>query len=240
MTNPPTLQLQNVTTGYGPTTVLWDINLAVPPASVVALLGPNGAGKTTLLRAASGLIPLRHGTLHMDGTNVTGQDMNHMARRGLCHIPEGRGIFPSLSVKDNLTLFSPKKREKESLEQAAATFPILGQRLHQTAGSLSGGEQQMLAVVRAYISNPRLVLVDEASMGLAPLIVDRIFEFLATIAAQGTSLLLVEQYIYRALDLAHHVYLLSNGRIVYTGTPQDLEGQDIFERYLGVEAGLTQ
>jgi branched-chain amino acid transport system ATP-binding protein len=239
MTSAPTLRLEGVTTGYGATTVLWDVDLDVPGSTVVALLGPNGAGKTTLLRAASGLIPVRQGKVYMDGQDVTGEEMNQMARRGLCHIPEGRGIFPSLSVKDNLTLFSPKKKEKESLELAAATFPILGQRLNQTAGSLSGGEQQMLAIVRAYISNPRLVLVDEASMGLAPLIVDRIFEFLGTIVAQGTSLLIVEQYVYRALELAHHVYLLSNGRIVYSGTPQDLEGQDIFERYLGVEAGLA-
>jgi branched-chain amino acid transport system ATP-binding protein len=239
MTSDSPLRLEDVTTGYGATTVLWDINLEVPTSTVVALLGPNGAGKTTLLRAASGLIPVRRGKVWMDGQEVTGQEMNQMARRGLCHIPEGRGIFPSLSVKDNLTLFSPKRKEKESLERAAATFPILGQRLNQTAGSLSGGEQQMLAIVRAYISNPHLVLVDEASMGLAPLVVDRIFEFLATIVAQGTSLLIVEQYVYRALELAHRVYLLSSGRIVYSGTPSELEGQDIFERYLGVEAGLT-
>jgi branched-chain amino acid transport system ATP-binding protein len=239
MTSDYSLRLENVTTGYGATTVLWDVNLDVPTSTVVALLGPNGAGKTTLLRAASGLIPVRQGKVWMDGEDVTGQEMNQMARRGLCNIPEGRGIFPSLSVKDNLTLFSPKHKEKESIERAAATFPILGQRLTQTAGSLSGGEQQMLAIVRAYISNPRLVLVDEASMGLAPLVVDKIFEFLDTIVAEGTSLLIVEQYVYRALALAHQVYLLSSGRIVYSGTPSELEGQDIFERYLGVEAGLT-
>ena len=239
VTMTPTLQLHDITTGYGPTTVLWDVNVEVPPSSVVALLGPNGAGKTTLLRAASGLIPIREGRITMDGEDVTRRSMNQMARRGLCHIPEGRGIFPSLSVKDNLLLFSPRRQERDALAQAAAAFPVLGQRLSQTAGSLSGGEQQMLAIIRAYISSPRLVLVDEASIGLAPLIVDRIFEFLTTIVAQGTSLLLVEQYIYRALAMAHHVYLLNHGRIVFSGTPADLEGQDIFERYLGVEAGLT-
>ena len=175
----------------------------------------------------------------MGGEDVTRSSMNQMARRGLCHIPEGRGIFPSLSVKDNLTLFAPRRKEQDALAQAAAAFPILGERLNQTAGSLSGGEQQMLAIIRAYISNPRLVLVDEASMGLAPLIVDRIFEFLSTIVAQGTSLLLVEQYVYRALAMAHRVYLLNHGRIVFSGTPAELEGQDIFERYLGVETGIT-
>ena len=148
-------------------------------------------------------------------------------------------IFPTLSVKENLTLFSPRRKETECITQAAQAFPVLGKRLNQTAGSLSGGEQQMLAVIRAYISNPRLVLVDEASMGLAPLVVDRIFEFLTNIAAQGTSLLVVEQYIYRALSMAHRVYLLNHGRIVFSGTPEELEGQDIFQRYLGVETGLA-
>jgi len=238
MTDSPLLQLQGVTAGYGATTVLRDINLEVPQASVVALLGPNGAGKTTLLRVASGLISTREGKVLLQGEDVTGANMTQMARRGMCHIPEGRGIFPSLSVKENLTLFAPRHKEKECLEQAGSVFPILGQRLSQRAGSLSGGEQQMLAIVRSYITNPNLVLVDEASMGLAPLVVDKIFEFLSTIAAQGTSLLLVEQYVYRALGMSQQVYLLNNGRIVYTGTPKELEGQDIFERYLGVEAGL--
>jgi branched-chain amino acid transport system ATP-binding protein len=238
MSGSPTLQLQDVTAGYGSTTVLWDINLEVAASSVVALLGPNGAGKTTLLRAASGLLPIAQGRVLMDGDDVSRRRMNQMARQGLCHIPEGRGIFPSLTVKENLTLFSARGQEKSSIEQAATAFPILGQRLSQTAGSMSGGEQQMLALVRSYISNPRLVLVDEASMGLAPLVVDRIFEFLTTIVAAGTSLLLVEQYVYRALAMANQVYLLSHGRIVFSGTPADLEKGDIFERYLGVEAGL--
>ncbi len=235
----PTLQLEGVTAGYGATTVLRDINLEVPPSSVVALLGPNGAGKTTLLRAACGIIPVRSGKISMDGEDVTRRHMDQMAVRGLCHIPEGRGIFPSLSVKENLVLFSPKRREGNAVERAASAFPVLGQRLNQTAGSLSGGEQQMLAMARAYLANPRLVLVDEASMGLAPLVVDKIFEFLAAIVTEGTSLLLVEQYVYRALQMAHRVYLLNHGQIVFSGSPAELEGDDIFERYLGVEAGLS-
>ncbi len=239
MSTAPTLQLDKVTAGYGTTTVLWDVDLEVPPSTVIALLGPNGAGKTTLLRAASGLVTVTKGTVFMDGEDVTRRHMDHLARRGMCHIPEGRGVFPSLTVKENLTLFSPRRKEKDSLEQAAAAFPVLGARLNQTAGSLSGGEQQMLAIVRSYISNPRLVLVDEASMGLAPVVVDRLFEFLARISAEGTSLLLVEQYVYRALSLASRVYLLNRGRIVYAGTPAELEHQDIFERYLGAEAGIA-
>jgi branched-chain amino acid transport system ATP-binding protein len=239
MSADPTLRLDRVTAGYGATTVLWDVDLEVPPSTVVALLGPNGAGKTTLLRAASGLLPVAQGRVLMSGEDVTRKHMEHLARRGMCHIPEGRGVFPSLTVKENLTLFSPRRKEKECLDRAAAAFPVLGSRLSQTAGSLSGGEQQMLAMVRSYISDPRLVLVDEASMGLAPVIVDKLFEFLASIAREGTSLLLVEQYVYRALELADRIYLLNHGRIVFSGTPADLENEDIFERYLGVEAGLA-
>ncbi len=233
---PPILELRSVEARYGMTTVLWDVNLEVPPASVVALLGPNGAGKTTLLRAASGLIPVAKGRVLLEGTDVTGLPMYRMARLGVCHIPEGRGVLPSLSVKENLILFSPKHKERECLERAAAAFPILGARLNQTAGSLSGGEQQMLAIVRAYLTNPRLVLVDEASMGLAPLVVDQIFEFLGRVAREGSSLLLVEQYIHRALAMSDRVYLLNHGRIVFCGPPSELEGEEIFERYLGIEA----
>lgn len=239
MTTDIVLRLDNVTSGYGPTTVLWDVNLEVPASSVVALLGPNGAGKTTLLRAASGLIPIREGRLYMDGKDVTGRRMDQMAKIGLCHVPEGRGIFPSLSIRENIILFSPRGKDAESLELASVAFPELFRRLRQTAGSLSGGEQQMLALVRAYISNPTLVLVDEASMGLAPLIVDRIFEFLTSIANSGTSLLVVEQYIYRALDLASSIYILNRGRVVFAGTPSEARNQDIFEQYLGVETGTT-
>ena len=235
----PTLKIEGVTSGYGATTVLWDVDLEVPPSSVVALLGPNGAGKTTLLRTASGLLSPRHGHVYMDGNDVTHHRMDQLARAGLCHLPEGRGVFPSLTVKENLILFSPPGKHPESIEQAAAAFPELSRRMRQTARSLSGGEQQMLSLVRAYISSPRLVLVDEASIGLAPLVVDRIFEFLTNIAKQGTALLLVEQYLYRALDLADHVYILNRGRIVYQGTPNQVRDEDVFERYMGPDSGST-
>jgi branched-chain amino acid transport system ATP-binding protein len=233
-----TLQLESITAGYGPTTVLWDVNLEVPANSVVALLGPNGAGKTTLLRVASGFIPTKQGRIVLNGVDLTGQPLHEIARRGVCHIPESRGIFPSLSVRENLTLFSPKRTEAEQLQRATAAFPILGARLRQTAGSLSGGEQQMLAVVRAYISNPALVLVDEASTGLAPLIVDQVFEFLRRIAREGTSLLIVEQYVYRALAVADQAYLINHGRMAFSGPPDELQKLDIFERYLGAEVAV--
>jgi branched-chain amino acid transport system ATP-binding protein len=231
----PILKLERVTSGYGPTTVLWDVDLEVPASSVVALLGPNGAGKTTLLRVASGLLSPSEGHISMGGEDVTGRRMDQMARNGMCHIPEGRGIFPSLSVRENIILFSPRGKQDECLERSAVAFPELSTRLRQTAGSLSGGEQQMLALVRAYISNPRLVLVDEASIGLAPLVVDRIFQFLAALAKEGTALLVVEQYVHRALDLADHIYILNRGRVVFDGTPSQVRDEDIFDRYLSVE-----
>jgi branched-chain amino acid transport system ATP-binding protein len=161
--------------------------------------------------------------------------LDQRARLGVCHIPEGRAIFPTLTLKENLTLFSPKRKYSESIQKAADTFPIIGMRLNQPAGSLSGGEQQMLAMIRAYITNPRLVLVDEASIGLAPLIVDSLFEFLEQVASEGTTLLIVEQYVERALKLASTVYLLNHGRIAYSGDSGDLSPEEIFEHYLGVE-----
>ncbi|HUZ08716.1 MAG TPA: ABC transporter ATP-binding protein [Acidimicrobiales bacterium] len=226
-----------MTVGYGDVTVLWDVSMECPPGSVIALLGPNGAGKTTLLRTISGLLKPAEGQVLLGGEDVTGMRMYHMARRGVCLIPEGRGIFPSLTLRENLNLFSPKGRArvKETFDKAAASFPILGSRMNQTAGSLSGGEQQMLAIVRAYISNPKLVLVDEASMGLAPLVVDGLFQFLEQVAKDGTSLVIVEQYVTRALALADSVYLLNHGRIAFSGSSDELSGEEIFERYLGVE-----
>ncbi len=229
------LEVRNVTAGYDNVTVLWDVSISAPTGTVVALLGPNGAGKSTLLRTISGIVKPTSGQILLDGDDVTGLRTNKMARRGVCHIPEGRGIFPSLTLRENLSLFSPKGKVPETLERAAATFPILGRRLSQTAGSLSGGEQQMLAIVRAYVANPQVVLVDEASMGLAPLVVDRLFDFLGQVSREGTTLIIVEQYVTRALALADTVYLLNRGRIAFSGQAGDLDGKEIFERYLGVE-----
>jgi branched-chain amino acid transport system ATP-binding protein len=229
------LEVRNVTAGYGDVTVLWDVTISAQTGSVVALLGPNGAGKTTLLRTISGLLKPASGHIVLDGQDVTGMRTTQLSRRGVCHIPEGRGIFPTLTLRENLSLFSPKGKTKETIDKAAASFPILGARLNQTAGSLSGGEQQMLAIVRAYISQPRLVLVDEASMGLAPLVVDALFAFLGQVAKEGVTLVIVEQYVTRALDLADTVYLLNHGRIAFAGNADELSGEEIFERYLGVE-----
>jgi branched-chain amino acid transport system ATP-binding protein len=230
------LELRQVVAGYGDTTVLRGVDLVVPDGSIVALLGPNGAGKTTLLRVASGLLPLRSGSLLFDGEDLVGLPPHRLAQRGICHVPEGRGIFGSLSVRENLMLQAPAGQESQALERAAEVFPKLGQRLDQLAGTMSGGEQQMLALARSYVQNPRVVLLDEVSMGLAPKIVDEIFEFLATLAAEGASLLLVEQYVTRALAVADYVYVLGKGEVTFVGEPGELDGDDVFRAYAGLDA----
>jgi len=231
------LELRNVVGGYGDTTVLRDVSLQVPDSSVVALLGPNGAGKTTTLRIASGLLRPRTGAVFLDGDDISKVSPHRRVAAGICHIPEGRGIFPSLTVRDNVVIYSPRGQEKQAWDRAVETFPVLGSRRRQIAGTLSGGEQQMLALARAYVANPRVVLVDEASLGLAPLVVDDIFAFLEKLAREGASLLLVEQYVSRALALATTVYLLNQGEIVYAGASADLDEAEIFALYTGEVAG---
>lgn len=230
------LRLQNIHAGYAGTRVLRGIDLVVPPSSVVALLGANGAGKTTLLRVASGLLKPTSGQLLIDGVDLSDGSPHALVGHGVCHVPEGRGVFPNLTVRENLILHSHAGTETESIERAVVAFPKLGQRLGQMAGTMSGGEQQMLALARAYIQSPRYVLLDEVSMGLAPKIVDDIFEFLQVLARDGASLLLVEQYVARALEIADYVYLLNRGVLAFAGEPGELEGTDIFQTYVGAEA----
>jgi branched-chain amino acid transport system ATP-binding protein len=228
-----TLRIRDLEAGYGSATVLRGVDLTVPTGAVVALLGANGAGKSTMLRACSGMLPVRRGSVSLDGQELAGRPSEVFVRAGLGHIPEGRSIFPRMSVAENLELFSPRGKVRESFELAAAAFPRLGERRNQLAGTLSGGEQQMLALARTYIARPNVVLVDEVSLGLAPKIVDEIFEFLATLVAEGTSLLLVEQYVTRALELADYVYILHKGEITFAGEPGELDAQDIFREYVG-------
>jgi branched-chain amino acid transport system ATP-binding protein len=230
------LKLDGIQAGYGRHTVLRDVSLDVQPGTVVALLGPNGAGKTTLLRVASGLLRPTAGTVALAGQDVTRTTPSARVKRGLCHIPEGRGIYPTLTVRENLILHSRKGEEAAALDRAASAFPILKEKLRQPAGQLSGGQQQMLSLIRAYIGDPKLVLVDEASMGLAPVVVDQIFEFLAQIAASGTALLLVEQYVHRALALAQQAYVMNKGSVVLSGKPDEIT-DDLFAHYLGTAAG---
>ena len=227
------LELRNIRAGYGTGKVLENVTLVVPKGSVVALLGPNGAGKTTLLRVASGLLTPSAGQVVFDGQDMTGASAYAMSKAGLCHVPEGRGVFPTLSVADNLRLQAPPSVDRQALDRIATVFPRLQQRRRQLAGTLSGGEQQMLALARAYVANASTVLLDEVSMGLAPKIVDEIFDYLRRLAAEGLSLLVVEQYVSRALELADYVYILDRGRIRFAGEPGEIDDDTIVESYLG-------
>jgi branched-chain amino acid transport system ATP-binding protein len=231
------LTIEGVSAGYAGVAVLRDVSLVVPSSSVVALLGPNGAGKTTLLRVASGLLRPAAGRVTLDGADVTGLSPHQLAARGLCHVPEGRGVFPPLTVRENLVLFSAAGAEKAAIERAVDVFPRLADRLEQSAGTMSGGEQQMLALARAYISGAPVILLDEVSMGLAPVVVDAIFEFLERVAQEGTSLLIVEQYVNKALAIADYAYILGRGRITFAGDASELVDEDVFHRYLGIEVG---
>ena len=227
------LELRDVCAGYGTGKVLQHVDLVVPDGAVVALLGPNGAGKTTLLRVASGLLRPSSGHVVFDGVDVTEATPFQLARSGLCHVPEGRGVFPTLSVADNLRLQASPEVDRRAVELAATVFPRLDERRGQLAGTLSGGEQQMLALARAYVSDPTTVLLDEISMGLAPKVVDEIFGYLRRLAAEGLSLLVVEQYVARALELADYVYILNRGRICFAGEPAEVGDETVLESYLG-------
>jgi branched-chain amino acid transport system ATP-binding protein len=230
------LVLQDVRSGYGATEVLRGVDLTVPSGQVVALLGPNGAGKTTLLRTCSGLLRPSSGRVLVDGHDVTQATPHELVERGVCHVSEGRAVFPGLTVAENLRLMAGRHLSEETIDTAVEAFPILGQRLGQKAGTMSGGEQQMLALVRAYITRPTYVLLDEVSMGLAPIIVDQIFEFLGRLAATGTALLLVEQYAAKALALADLVYVLRKGSIAFAGEPFELDVTALAESYLAAQA----
>lgn len=227
------LELDSISAGYGGTRVLRDVFLWLPPKSVVALLGTNGAGKTTLLRVASGLLTPSSGRLSVDGKDLTGKRPHTLARNGVCHVPEGRGVFPTLTVKENILIQAAGGDLDEAVERAVSAFPALSQKLGQLAGSLSGGQQQMLALAHAYVTDADYVLLDEVSMGLAPVVVDEIFEFLGRLADDGRALLLVEQYVARALELADYVYLMNRGRIEFAGEPGELDSDRLIAQYLG-------
>jgi len=231
--NAPALDVVGLEVGYGRSTVLRDVSISVAAGSVTALLGPNGAWKSTLLRAVSGFLTPRKGRLNLFGDDVTDVSAHRRFERGLCHVPEGRGVFRSLTVRDNLVMQSAPGREHEAFDKAVAAFPILGERMYQVAGTLSGGQQQMLAMAAAYVRDSRLILVDEASLGLAPVIVDEIFAFLERLSAEGTSLLVVDQFVTRALAMATTAYVLRKGSVVYSGPADQLVDSDVFSSYIG-------
>jgi branched-chain amino acid transport system ATP-binding protein len=237
----PLLQVQNVETKYyGRLTVLRGVSLAVAEGQIVAVLGSNGAGKSTLLRTIMGYIPDQpeKGTIQVLGRRVNGWDPEDVARLGVAYIPEGRGIFPELTVEENLALGAYTRRGAAvlaDLERVQALFPVLRERRRQVAGTLSGGEQQMLAIARALLMRPKLLMVDEPSLGLAPMVVAEIFRVIREVHAAGTAILLVEQNARMALELAQWGYVLENGRIVLEGPAARLrENPHVRELYLGV------
>lgn len=227
------LELKGVRTGYGTVEILHGVDLTVPKGRSVALLGANGAGKTTLLKAVAGLLRTNGGEILLGGQKIDKLSNHDRSRQGLCLIPEGRGIFPALTVRENLAMFCRGKAIAQGVERAAAAFPKLGDRLGQQAGTLSGGEQQMLAFARALITNPQVILADELSWGLAPVIVDEIFDAVRALADQGCSLLLVEQYVDRVLSVVDYVYVLHKGTVVLVAQPNQCRGNVLFEQYLG-------
>ena len=234
--NPPAdglLVLDGVCAGYGLTPVLRDVSITVQAGTLVALLGANGAGKTTLLRVASGLLRPTSGTVWLDGADKTRQPPFRRAEAGMCLVPEGRGVFPSLTVRDNLELQVPPWLKDANLDRALEVFPALRSRMGQVAGSMSGGEQQMLALARAVLAQPKVILLDEISLGLAPQVVDRLFEVLGRLAAQGTAMLVVEQCVSRVLELCSAAYIMKKGAIVYSGPSSELKRSAIIDSYLG-------
>jgi branched-chain amino acid transport system ATP-binding protein len=232
----PALKLDGVTAGYGDHIVLRDVSLEVRPGSVVALLGPNGAGKTTLMRTASGLLRPQDGTVSVGGTDVSRMRPYQFVKRGVCHVPEGRGIFPSLTVRENLRMFATATDDPDSIDRAFVAFPALAERSNQAAGTLSGGQQQMLALARAWMHRPSLVLIDEPTLGLAPLVVGAVYEFLQQLAQLGAAMVIVEQYVEKVLAIADDVHVLVNGRFVYSGRAADADRDALAAHYVGAVA----
>jgi len=226
------LELRGLCSGYGRTEVVRGVDLNVPEAATVVMLGANGAGKTTLLKTIAGLLPVTAGTIRFQGSPIERLGAHGRARRGVCLIPEGRGIFRRLTVRENLLVQADPGGLRAAIDRAAALFPILRDRLDQPAGTLSGGQQQMLALARAFVTGAPLILSDELSMGLAPVVVDDIFEALAALRREGRSLLLVEQYVERAVAVADYVYILGKGEVVFAGEPAECTSGAVFARYL--------
>jgi branched-chain amino acid transport system ATP-binding protein len=227
------LELRNVHAAYGTITALRGVDLVVPYGKLVALLGPNGGGKSTTLRVISGLLPLTDGDLLVAGRRVNGAAPDELARRGVCLIPEGKGIFPNLSVRENLWMATHIGTPLNHIEEVAfGRFPQLGTRRRQLAGTLSGGEQQMLAMARALSTDPALLLLDELSMGLAPLVVEQLYEIVANIAKEGVSILVVEQFARAVLGIADSVGIMLRGRVTNFGTPSAMEAE-LSSAYLG-------
>lgn len=238
-TDSPILRARDLDVSYGSSHALFGVCVDVPPAGMVALLGPNGAGKSTLARALAGLVPVSGGAVEYEGSEITRWPAHRRRRAGLTYIPEGRGIFPGLSVIDNLRMAvrqaGGRAERQVAIDRAVELFPVLGERRYQRAGSLSGGEQQMLALARALAVDPKLVIADEMSLGLAPLVVDAVFEGLDRARRSGIAVVLIEQFVHRALQLADHCVILTRGRVGWSGAAADA-GPEVLDRYLGEAA----
>jgi len=236
------LHVEGLRVDYGPIKAVRSVDLRVEQGEIVALLGANGAGKSSLLNAVAGLAPVSAGRIELDGRNIAGRPAEQVVRAGVALVPEGRRVFPRLSVRDNLRLGGASQRDPElrtrTLAELLDRFPVLRERLAQQAGTLSGGEQQMLAVARALMSAPRLLLLDEPSLGLAPIVVQEIFRLVESLRAGGTTILLVEQNVHLALGIADRGYVMVTGQIDAEGQAHELrESGGIEEAYLGVGAG---
>ena len=233
------LEVTNLEVAYGDVGALWGVSIHVDPGSVVAIVGANGAGKTTLLKTISGLLKPKRGEVFLNGAPLAGKAPEDIAAMGIAHVPEGRGLFRQMTVLENLELgaFQPKVRKhfKQSLEKAYALFPRLKERAGQKAGSLSGGEQQMLAIARATMSEPSLLILDEPSLGLSPIVVQQMFALIQTLHQQGVTILLVEQNIHQALKVADYAFVLKTGELAMQGTGADLLADpEIQKAYMGV------
>jgi branched-chain amino acid transport system ATP-binding protein len=233
------LSLAAVSAGYGSFRALFDVSLEVPQGEAVGVIGPNGAGKTTLMRVISGLVPLRSGEMMFNGRPIGGLPAHRIVELGIAHVPENRRLFPRLTVEDNLRIgaFIPQARARfaQQLDRIYDMFPRLKERRDQFAGTLSGGEQQMCAIGRALMSGPKLLLMDEPSAGLAPLVVEQVFDLVRRIRAEGLTVLIVEQNVQQVLDVVDRAYLLEVGSIKLSGTSSDLKGHEVIRKaYLGL------
>jgi len=232
------LNVQGLKSGYGVVEVLRGVDLQVMPGELVALLGSNGAGKTTLNLTLSGLVAARAGKVGFDGQDITGLHSRQVVKHGLIQVPEGRKVFPNLSVHENLELGAftrGRERKLQNLDKVYETFPRLKERVAQLAGTLSGGEQQMLAIGRGLMAEPRLLILDEPSLGLSPLLVEELFGLISQLRSSGLAILLVEQNVGQSLDIADRAYVMENGQIRFTGTPAELLASDTLRQaYLGM------